>query len=52
MEERGRGLRDKAWNGEVDLALRKTISILSIVKFLPAKITGRSTMLLRNTKIR
>ncbi|TMI52883.1 hypothetical protein E6H13_05650 [Candidatus Bathyarchaeota archaeon] len=45
MEEYGSGLRDKAGNGKVDLALCKTISILSILKILPAKITRRSTRL-------
>jgi hypothetical protein len=52
VEKCGRGLRDKAGNGIVDFALCKTISILSFLKILPAKITRRSTMLSRNTKIR
>jgi len=52
VEEFGRGLRDEAGNGIAEFALCKTISILSILKILSAKIARRSTMLARNTKIR
>jgi len=45
VEEYGCGLRNERGNGEVDFALCKTISILSILKILSAKITGRSTRL-------
>jgi hypothetical protein len=52
VEEYRRGLRDEAGNGIVDFALCNTTSILSIIKFLAAKITRRSAMLSRNAKIR
>jgi len=52
VKEYGRGLRDEAGNGEVNLALCKTISILSILKILAAKITRRSTRLPQYTNIR
>ena len=52
MEEYGRGLWDEAGNGEVDFALCKTISVLSIFKILTAKITWRSTRLPQYTDIR
>jgi hypothetical protein len=52
VEECGCGLRDEAGNGIVDFALCKTISILSFLKILAARITRRSAMLSRKAKIR
>src|SRR6267143_5998650 len=51
VEEEGCGLRDEAGNGIVDFTLCKTISISSILKLPPAKITRRSMRLPQYTNI-
>ena len=51
MEEYGRDLWDEAGNGVVDFALCKTISILSILKNLSAKITREGIRLPRYTNV-